>query len=74
MKPEPGVWDGRPVFYTHREAWVFALDSWVRVESVEVSLDGQPLSEKAFAARFPNLPPLPEEAFQSYRDARSSDD
>jgi len=74
MKPELGEWDDLPVFYTHRESWAFVHGSWMSVDPAEVHRDGHVLSDKAFAARFPNLPPLPDDAFRSYReDSKASD-
>jgi hypothetical protein len=68
MKPILLEWDDLPALYTHRESWAFVRGSWMSVDPAEVYRDGRLISEKAFAARFPNLPPLPEEAFQQYRD------
>jgi hypothetical protein len=61
------VWEYRPAYYTPREAWAFFNGDWKRVSAVDVAHSARVVSEAEFAAMYPNLPPLPDEAFRSER-------
>lgn len=57
--------DGKPVRYNHRtEAWWCANDEWRPIPIAEVGVAATVLTEKDFNTFFPDLPPLPPEAFK----------
>jgi hypothetical protein len=72
MKPVPCMWEYKPAYWTPGEAWVFSRGDWRRMNSSDVGHAGGVLSDADFAYMFPNLPPLPAEAFQSERTSDKS--
>jgi hypothetical protein len=58
---------GEPCAWAPGEAWVVREggNSWERVNSAVVGMDGRVLSDAEFKARFPSLPALPSNAFHS---------
>jgi hypothetical protein len=68
---KPCVWEGVPAFWSPGEAWALVRGSWMRVHSADVGNSGRVLDAAAFDAKFPDLPPLPTEAFQSSGRAAS---
>jgi hypothetical protein len=63
------VWEYLPAYWSPREAWVFSKGQWKERNSSDVGHAGRVVSEAVFAHMFPNLPPLPDEAFRSERAA-----
>ena len=68
-KTEPfyGDFDGIPSRYDADEAWVFHRNkkSWVEINHASHGNAAYELTKADFDYLFPNLPPLPPEAFQS---------
>ena len=56
-----------PVKFTATEAWACLRERWEEFHPAEAYHDAKVLSEAEFKKSFPNLPPLPPEAFESHR-------
>jgi hypothetical protein len=63
-KPEFGYLEGAPVRYTATEAWAFVDGKWEEFHPAEAYHKARVVGEAAFKALFPNLPDLPNSAFQ----------
>ena len=47
------------------EAWGYDdIDGWARIHPAELAHNGRMLSRQQFERQWPNLPPLPDEAFK----------
>ena len=57
---EFGSWDGEPVLFNRGFAWAVKDGAWSLVNSAAPSMEARVLSPEAFAAKFPDAPPLPE--------------
>jgi hypothetical protein len=57
------VWDGEPAVWTPGEAWAFRNGSWERANSAVVGMDAAVVSKATFDAKFPALPPPPNNSF-----------
>ena len=66
-EPSYGHWEHVPIRFTDREAWPCSRRAkWRPLDTAEVE-KGRPLTMQQFEKMFPNLPPLPPEAFLSIR-------
>ena len=60
-----GAFEGNPVRYTDIESWIFDYNGkWREWQSTgEILTNAHRLTKDAFERDYPNLPPLPAEAF-----------
>ncbi len=63
--PNYGQWEGLAIRWTPQEAWLFSetTQAWEPMEVTEAMENGRLYTPQQFAARFPNMPDLPEKAF-----------
>lgn len=64
---EEHPWGALAIRYTSREVWVFSpqIKHWVPMHPVRPMHSGSILTENDFERLFPDLPPLPEGAFET---------
>lgn len=75
-----GAFENGPVRYAfppldsglHGEAWWLPgwphpEATWQKMDSAEIGMNARPLSKAVFEDQFPDLPPLPKEAFSAAR-------
>jgi len=62
--PKYGDFDGLPSRYDSREAWVLHTD-WTAINHASHDNAVHELTEAEFKQRFPDVPPLPAEAFKA---------
>jgi hypothetical protein len=55
-----GSWDGEPVIFDAGSAWVLKDGGWASINGASPSMEARSLTEAAFRAKFPTLPPDPE--------------
>ena len=57
-------YEGNPTLVSDNDAWWYTGGEWKRINRTEAGGNAAVIGEKAFKARFGQLPPLPETAFQ----------
>lgn len=63
-QPKYGAFESNPARFTDTEAWVYQHDNvWRQMNAGEVLHHTAVMSEAAYQRAFPNLPPLPKNAF-----------
>jgi hypothetical protein len=65
IEPKYGSFDGSASRYDDDEAWVLQDDGWVQINQASHGNAVRPLSKEDYDDLFPDLPPLPYQAFQS---------
>ncbi|NVO13888.1 MAG: hypothetical protein HXX10_07615 [Rhodoplanes sp.] len=55
--------DDSPVLLGETEAWTIAFEKWTRMDHTEAFANARLLSKSDFEEMYPDLPPLPAEAF-----------
>lgn len=58
-----GTLDGLPIVYNDAQAWLYAGGKWTATDTWQAQHELRMLTTDEFAAKFPDLPALPSEAF-----------
>lgn len=57
-------WEGSPVRFNDREAWLYINGKWQEWDHADAFTKAGLLTQEAYESMYPDLPPLPEIAFQ----------